>query len=71
MSVSRMEHVLVLCDDVERTREFYCEVVGLRLGDRPKLAFPGYWLYAGDTPCVHTSPTGRPTSPTRGGSVFP
>ena len=48
-----MEHVLVLCDDVERTREFYCDVVGLTMGDRPELAFPGHWLYAGDTPCVH------------------
>ncbi len=50
-----MEHVLVLCDDIERAREFYCEVVGLTLGDRPALAFPGYWLYAGDTPCVHVA----------------
>ena len=48
-----MEHVLVLCDDVERTREFYCDVVGLTIGDRPALEFPGHWLYAGDTPCVH------------------
>jgi catechol 2,3-dioxygenase-like lactoylglutathione lyase family enzyme len=50
-----MEHVLVLCDDIERTREFYCEVVGLTLGDRPALEFPGHWLYAGATPCVHVA----------------
>ena len=50
-----MEHVLVLSDDIERTREFYCEVIGLTLGERPELAFPGYWLYAGEMPCVHVA----------------
>jgi catechol 2,3-dioxygenase-like lactoylglutathione lyase family enzyme len=53
MSVTQMEHVLVLTEDIERTREFYAGVIGLRVGERPQLAFPGYWLYAGDTPCVH------------------
>ena len=53
MSVTGMEHVLVLSDDIEATREFYCQVVGLRVGERPALEFPGYWLYAGATPCLH------------------
>jgi catechol 2,3-dioxygenase-like lactoylglutathione lyase family enzyme len=53
MSVLDMEHVLVLSDDIEATRDFYCTVVGLQVGARPPLEFPGYWLYAGETPCVH------------------
>jgi catechol 2,3-dioxygenase-like lactoylglutathione lyase family enzyme len=53
MSVTEIEHVLVLTDDIEATREFYCLVVGLRVGERPPLEFPGYWLYAGATPCLH------------------
>ena len=53
MTVTAMEHVLVLSDDIEATREFYCDVVGLRVGERPPLEFGGYWLYAGDTPCLH------------------
>jgi len=28
-------------------------MLGLRVGDRPPLGFPGYWLYAGDQPVVH------------------
>jgi catechol 2,3-dioxygenase-like lactoylglutathione lyase family enzyme len=48
-----MEHVLLLTDDIERSREFYCQVVGLAVGDRPPLQFPGYWLYAGATACLH------------------
>jgi catechol 2,3-dioxygenase-like lactoylglutathione lyase family enzyme len=53
-----MEHVLVLSDDVEQAREFYCEVVGLTLGERPPMEFPGYWLYAGETPCLHVAQRG-------------
>jgi len=56
--VSAMDHVLVLADDIERAREFYCEVVGLELGERPPLEFPGYWLYAGTTPCLHVAARG-------------
>ena len=51
--VTAMEHVLVLADDIDQAREFYCDVVGLELGERPALEFPGYWLYAGATPCLH------------------
>ncbi len=55
MTVTAMEHVLVLSDDIESTREFYCSVVGLTVGERPPLEFPGYWLCAGDTPCMHVA----------------
>jgi catechol 2,3-dioxygenase-like lactoylglutathione lyase family enzyme len=63
-----MEHVLVLADDIEQAREFYCDVVGLELGERPALEFPGYWLYAGATPCLHLAAR-SPTSSTRASSV--
>ncbi|MFZ1994628.1 MAG: hypothetical protein WAU75_11010, partial [Solirubrobacteraceae bacterium] len=51
--VSELEHVLVLSDDIEATRDFYERAVGLRTGKRPSLPFQGYWLYAGDTACLH------------------
>jgi catechol 2,3-dioxygenase-like lactoylglutathione lyase family enzyme len=55
MSVSAIEHVLVLSDDIDGTRDFYCDAIGLEVGDRPPLAFPGYWLYAdaGTSACIH------------------
>lgn len=56
MKVGAIEHVLVLSDDIDATRDFYCDVIGLSVGERPPLAFPGYWLYAdGDSgaACVH------------------
>jgi catechol 2,3-dioxygenase-like lactoylglutathione lyase family enzyme len=53
MPLLRMEHYLVLSDDVERTRDFYRDALGMREGFRPQLEFPGYWLYLGDTACIH------------------
>jgi catechol 2,3-dioxygenase-like lactoylglutathione lyase family enzyme len=48
-----LDHFLVLTDDIDTTRDFWCDALGLVAGDRPPLEFPGYWLYAGDKPCVH------------------
>ena len=53
MPLLRLEHYLVLSDDIDGTRDFYCEVLGMREGFRPKLGFPGYWLYVGDVPSIH------------------
>jgi catechol 2,3-dioxygenase-like lactoylglutathione lyase family enzyme len=56
MTVGSIEHVLVLSDDIDATRDFYRDVLGLRAGERPALAFPGYWLYTGDgsgAACLH------------------
>ena len=53
MPLLRMEHYLVLSDDIDKTRDFYRDVLGLREGFRPQLEFPGYWLYVGDTPSIH------------------
>ena len=53
MPLLRMEHYLVLSDDIDKTRDFYRDVLGLREGFRPNLEFPGYWLYVGETPCIH------------------
>jgi catechol 2,3-dioxygenase-like lactoylglutathione lyase family enzyme len=53
MAVAALDHVLVLSDDIDGSRDFYCETVGVTVGERPPLPFPGYWLYAGGRPCLH------------------
>ena len=53
MTAYKLEHFTILCADMEKTKDFYCDVVGLKVGDRPDLGVKGYWLYAGDTPSVH------------------
>jgi catechol 2,3-dioxygenase-like lactoylglutathione lyase family enzyme len=73
MPLTKLEHVLVLTEDIEATRDFYRDVLGLQVGDRPPLGFPGFWLYADGVPCVHiadrkaftahSATTGIPASP--------
>ena len=53
MPVTQLEHYLVVSDELELTRDFYCDVLGLVVGPRPDLGFDGYWLYAGDIACLH------------------
>jgi len=53
--VAGLDHFLVLTDDIDGTRDFWCGALDLRVGDRPPLGFPGYWLYAGEVPCVHVA----------------
>lgn len=53
MPAQSLNHYTILTRDLEATKSFYTDVVGLAVGDRPPLAFPGYWLYCGGVPTVH------------------
>jgi catechol 2,3-dioxygenase-like lactoylglutathione lyase family enzyme len=53
MPAQSLNHYTIRVRDLEATKNFYTDVVGLTVGDRPPLAFPGYWLYCGDVPTVH------------------
>jgi len=53
MSLELLEHFTIRCRDMEKTRDFYRDVLGLPVGARPPLGFDGYWLYCGDRPAVH------------------
>lgn len=53
MGLTRLDHYSIRTDDLETTRDFYVDALGLVDGDRPPFPFPGYWLYCGDRPVVH------------------
>jgi catechol 2,3-dioxygenase-like lactoylglutathione lyase family enzyme len=53
MKLKSFEHVLIIAQDLEATKDFYTDIVGLAVGERPDFQFPGYWLYLGDKPCIH------------------
>lgn len=53
MPLNALNHYTIRPADLEATRGFYAEVLGLPVGYRPPLGFPGYWLYCGDVPTVH------------------
>ena len=53
MPLGGLQHYTIEPQDLERTKDFYVDVLGLENGDRPPLGFPGYWLYSGGVPTVH------------------
>jgi len=53
MPLIKLEHYLVLTDNIDATRDFYVEALGMQVGFRPPLGFPGHWVYIGDTPVIH------------------
>jgi catechol-2,3-dioxygenase len=40
---------------LDELRDFYCDVVGLTVGERPPFRRFGYWLYTGERPVLHLS----------------
>jgi catechol 2,3-dioxygenase-like lactoylglutathione lyase family enzyme len=55
MPITQMQHFMVLSKDLEKTRQFYCDVLGLRTGPRPPFDFDGLWIYVGDVAAVHVA----------------
>ena len=55
MPVTAFDHFNLRAERVllERLRDFYVDVVGLRVGDRPPFDFHGYWLYVGAQAVLH------------------
>jgi catechol 2,3-dioxygenase-like lactoylglutathione lyase family enzyme len=53
MPVEVLEHYTIRCASLERTRDFYADIVGLTVGPRPNFNFAGYWLYCGGSPVIH------------------
>ena len=53
MPIGALNHFTVYCVDLEASRAFYRDVLGLTDGDRPPLGFPGAWLYSAGHPSVH------------------
>ena len=53
MPLTELNHYLLVAKNLEQTKKFYCDVLGLELAERPDFGFPGYWLKIGDEICVH------------------
>ncbi|HWA38636.1 MAG TPA: VOC family protein [Burkholderiales bacterium] len=53
MPLTGLNHYLIVSRDLDRSRKFYEDVLGMQLADRPDFGFPGYWLKLGDDICVH------------------
>jgi catechol 2,3-dioxygenase-like lactoylglutathione lyase family enzyme len=53
LGVQALEHVTIRCAQLQRTRDFYVDLLGLSEGERPAFPFRGHWLYLGGIPVVH------------------
>jgi len=43
-----LNHFTIRTIDLEATRRFYADLLGLTVGPRPAFPFPGLWMYRGD-----------------------
>ena len=62
-----MNHFTVLGEDETSTLDFYVGLLGLTVGRRPDLGFPGAWLHAGGPQAVLHIIFGRPLPSQRAG----
>ena len=63
IEVKTMDHVTIVSQDLERTKQFYVDLLGMRLVERPGFAFPGLWFQAGQTQ-IHVNVEGEEAGPT-------
>jgi len=63
MQIEAIHHVSLTVTDLERSRRFYREIIGLPEIARPPFNFPGAWFQVGTAQqlhlIVHTNPTFR------------
>ncbi len=58
MPLTDLNHYFVRANDLERSKRFYCEVLGFEVMPRPDFPFPGYWLGVNGKIQVHMGPHG-------------
>jgi catechol 2,3-dioxygenase-like lactoylglutathione lyase family enzyme len=64
-----MNHFTVIAEDEAKTLAFYVNLLGLQVGHRPDLGFPGAWLYAGGSQAVLHMYFDRPVPAQRAGVI--
>ena len=52
MAIETLDHCAIRSNDLEGTEDFLVDVIGVTVGERPPVDFPGYRLYSGDTAIV-------------------
>ncbi len=65
MPLSRLEHFLIQTADLDATRDWYVENLGMTEGPHPDFGFPVRWLYVGDEPVLHLTAGGEGVSDNR------
>jgi catechol 2,3-dioxygenase-like lactoylglutathione lyase family enzyme len=58
MPVHSINHFLIRAADIERSKNFYVDVLGFEVAPRPDFPFPGYWLGTNGSIQVHIAQDG-------------
>ena len=65
MPLEHLEHFLIQTSNLQVTRDWYVDVLGMREGWHPDFKFPVVWLYLGDRDVLHLTEGGAHVSQNR------
>ena len=65
MPLGHLQHFLIQTTDIEATRRWYIDVLGLEAGYTPDFKFPVAWLYLGGKDVLHLTEGGAKVSENR------
>src|SRR4051812_12129061 len=72
INVTSFDHVTLICADLEATRRFYVDFLGMTQVPRPAFKFPGLWFQTGNVQIHATqssSESGKPGWADQGGKI--
>jgi catechol 2,3-dioxygenase-like lactoylglutathione lyase family enzyme len=69
MAILDLDHINIRTTELEKTRVFFTDVLGLSVGWRPDFPFGGTWLYAGEKDVVHLVEVTKAHAPSDGSSL--
>lgn len=65
MPLTDLQHLLIQVADLDATRDWYVDVLGLEEGPHPDFGFPVRWLYLGGKDVLHLTEGGSAVSEQR------
>jgi catechol 2,3-dioxygenase-like lactoylglutathione lyase family enzyme len=62
MPITELNHYFVRANDLEKTKDFYVDVLGFQVVERPRFPFHGYWLGVNGVAQIHMGPLDVPNA---------
>jgi len=62
MPITELNHYFVRANDLEKTKDFYVNVLGFQVMERPRFPFRGYWLGVNGVAQIHMGPHDVPNA---------
>lgn len=72
MPIAELDHYFIWSKDLDASRQFYCDILGLQVMPRPAVQLPGYWFGTNGKVQVHMGQAGWSNDAEEGnGSMTP